>query len=213
MTLHKTLLYGLVALLLLAPLPFGSVQPWASTALLVSCLLLGTLWIVWRIRRGQSVLPWKDPVLVAGSLLVLLGVAQMIPLPRAVLQTISPKAVELRDRYEPSADVMAAAGAEAPSDRSSWRPISLYPWGTRQATLKFIGYLLAALITLDLAASGFARRVLVIGLVGSGAFQALYGLAEYFSDRSTSSDMPRSTTPTSPPAPSSTATISQASSR
>jgi O-antigen ligase len=141
------------------------------------------LWIVWRIRRGLSTLPWKDPVLVAGSLLVLLGAVQIIPLPRAVLQAISPKAVELRDRYEPSEDVMAAAGAEAPSIGTTWRPISLYPWGTRQATLKFIGYLLAALITLDLAAFGFARRALVATLVGSGAFQALYGLAEYFSDR------------------------------
>jgi O-antigen ligase len=189
MPLQRTLLYGLVAVLVLAPLPFGSVETWTSTALAAACLGLGALWTVWRARRGHPALPWKDPLLAAGALVALVGVAQLIPLPRPVLENISPRAVELRDRYEPRAfdersehvrpsDADAWVGA-----RAVWRPVSLYPWATRQSVLRLAAFLVAALIAVDLATFGHGRRVIVAGLVAGGAFQALYGLAEYFSGR------------------------------
>jgi O-antigen ligase len=207
MALQRTLLYGLLAVLVLAPLPFGSVEPWSSALLAASCLALGALWILWRARRGLPVLPWKDPVLAAGALFALVGVVQLIPLPRQVLEALSPKAVELRDRYEPRAAIAGAVGLEredgtgpttAPEQVTSpepfvdgasrfafegWRPISLYPWATRRAILRFLAFLVAALAVFDLAAHGPARRALVTALVASGAFQAIYGLAEYFSGR------------------------------
>jgi O-antigen ligase len=141
------------------------------------------LWTVWRIRRGMPALPWKDPVLTTGSILIFLGLIQLVPLPRPALEKISPKAVELRERFEPAAAQQASASGGRWADADSWRSISLHPWGTRQATLRVVAFFLVLLITLDLAGIRSARSVLLTGLIGSGAFQAIYGLAEFFSER------------------------------
>src|SRR3989441_6084898 len=180
-------LLGLVPLLpAMAPLPFGSVQPWPRAALAAGCLVAGALWVVWRVQRGLPILLWKDPVLIAGAVFLLYGAVQVVPLPRSLLAAVSPRALEMRDRYEPkrpeptragiAADVQAGAGGE-------WRPASLYPWATRRSTLWFLACLAALLVTVDLAAFEPARQAIIKTLAGSGAFQAVYGLAEYFSGR------------------------------
>ena len=180
MSLERFLTYGLALLLLAAPLPFGSVEPGPASLLTASCLVLGAVWTVWRSRRGLPALPWRDPVLRAGALFALIGLVQLIPLPRAVLQTVSPKAVELRERYEPQ--TLLAGTAPAVSGAAiGWRPISLYPWATRQSVLRFLACLLAALMTIDLVTQAHGSRTLGLAVVAAGGFQALYGLAEFFS--------------------------------
>jgi O-antigen ligase len=187
MSLQRTLLYGLLALLVLAPLPFGSVESWASATLVAACFGLGAVWAVWRSRRGLTALPWNDPLLGAGALFALVGVAQLIPLPRPVLQVISPQAVEMRDRYEPHQDPGQAPYLQpsGPDSRrgkyEGWRPVSLYPWATRQSVLRLAAFIVIALIAVDLGSLGRGRHAIVVALVSSGAFQAFYGLAEYFS--------------------------------
>src|SRR5882672_2606248 len=136
MRTERALLGLFLLLLALAPLPFGSVQPWPRAALAAACLLGGALWVVWRARRGLTLLPWKDPVLVAGAVFILFGAAQVVPLPRSLLSAVSPKALELRDRYEPKPAVATVAGSTtvAPSSaEADWRPLSLYPWVTRRS--------------------------------------------------------------------------------
>ena len=83
--------------------------------------------------------------------------------------------LKLRDRYEPGASLEPAASFAPAADRApegardGWRPISLYPWATRQATLRLLAFLVAALIVIDLSALGQARRAMVSALVASGA--------------------------------------------
>ena len=182
MRLRHIILGGLIVVLVLAPIAYGSVQSSAILAMELSCLGLGILWVTWRWQQGMSALPWKDPVLLGGGLLILLGVLQILPLPPPVLEAFSPKGVELRERYEPDGTTVSEVTPGSLESSGDWRPLSLYPWATRQSLLKFIAYLLAALITIDLSASGTARRTLFAGLVASGGFQAIYGLAEYFTD-------------------------------
>src|SRR6266542_3192659 len=102
MALQRTLLYSLIAMLVLAPLPFGSVQRGASLRLSAACLLLGVVWIAWRARSGQPALPWRDPALAVGALILLFAVVQVVPWPEPVLDKISPSAVSQRAAYEPS---------------------------------------------------------------------------------------------------------------
>src|SRR2546422_294879 len=147
-------LLGLVLLLLaIAPLPFGSVQPWPRAALAAGCLLAGALWVVWRVQRGLTVLPWKDPVLIAGSVFLLYGAVQVVPLPRSLLAAVSPRALEMRDRYEPKRPeptrAEMAAGAKAGS-AGEWRPTSLYSWATRRSTVWVLACLAALLVAVDL---------------------------------------------------------------
>jgi len=184
MRTERALLGLFLLLLALAPLPFGSVQPWPRAALAAACLLGGALWVLWRARRGLTLLPWKDPVLVAGVVFALFGAAQVVPLPRSLLSAVSPKALELRDRYEPKPAVAAVPGSTTVASSSpgaDWRPMSLYPWVTRRSIFWFIACLTALLVTVDLAAFESSRRAILWTLAGAGAFQAIYGLAEYFS--------------------------------
>lgn len=188
MTIERVLLHGLSLLLVAAPLPFGSVQTEAAAVLSACSLLLGVAWVTWRSRRGLPALPWKDPVLFAGALFALVGVAQIVPLPRLLLEEISPGAVELRDQYEPLVSSPSGArdasdGSDGPKRYTGWRPVSLHPWATRQSTLRFLACLMAVLITIDLAARESCRRRLAMALVASGGFQAGYGLFEHFSGR------------------------------
>src|SRR3989441_561439 len=169
----RLLLYGLVAILTLAPLPFASVQRAPAHGLVSACLLLGAVWVFWRAGRGMRPLPWKDPLLAAGALVGLFGLIQIVPLPGSVLKALSPGAADLRAHYEP---------AHSPGD-SGRRPISLDPQASRRSLLMWIAYVVVALVSLDLAARGSARAALAVALVASAAFQAVYGLAEYFSGR------------------------------
>jgi len=148
MPFERTLLYGLILILVAAPLPFGAVQTEATALLAAACLGLGVVWVIGRSRHGLPALPWNDPVLIAGALFVLLGAAQIVPLPRPVLRNVSPEAVALRDRYEPATSL------------GGWRTISLYPWATRQATLRSLAYLLTILVTIDLCSVRANRRAL-----------------------------------------------------
>jgi O-antigen ligase len=173
MTLQRTLLYGLIAILVAAPLPFGSVRRGASLRLCAACILLGVVWIVGRSRAGLAPLPWKEPALAAGALIALLATVQFVPWPGPVLRAVSPRAAALRAAYEPP----------APPGDSGLRPISLDPAATRLAALKWLAYLVAALVTLDLASRRAAREALATGLVVSGGLQAVYGLAEFLSGR------------------------------
>ncbi len=173
MSLQRTLLYGLIAILVAAPLPFGSVRRGASLRLCAACIVLGVVWIVWRSRAGLPPLPWREPALAAGALIALLAAVQIVPWPGPVLRAVSPRAAALRAAYEPTAQ---------PGDGGQ-RPISLDPMATRLAALKWLAYLVALLVTLDLASRRAARETLATGLVLGGGWQAVYGLGEFLSGR------------------------------
>ena len=173
--LQRLLAIGVGLLVALSPLPFGAVQPEATAALVCVTAALGALWMVERARRGRPPLPWSDPLLLAGALFALFAAAQTVALPPAALAAISPRAAALRAAYEPGASVAPAA--------SAWRPLSLNPFATRQAAARFIACLVAALITIELCGRKTTRRLLASALVAGGVFQAIYGLAEFFSGR------------------------------
>jgi O-antigen ligase len=167
---------GLAGLLLLAPMPFGSVEPAWSTTLVTICLALGVVWLGWRARRGLPVIPWREPLFIASALFMAVVALQLLPVPAPALQVLSPRAAEFRAELEPAAD-------GEPHGLAGRRPVSLYPWATSQALLRFACYALIALMTVDLAAIRLNRMILTGVLVAGGTFQAAYGLGEYLSGR------------------------------
>ena len=50
--IERVLVLGLAAVLLAAPLPFGSVGRGATIALQIACCALGAVWVLWRVGRG-----------------------------------------------------------------------------------------------------------------------------------------------------------------
>jgi O-antigen ligase len=148
-------LAGATALILaLAPLPFGSVVPWADAGLQVAFL---TLWALALARPLESS-PWlraRRPAAALG-LLGVLGLLQSMPLPRALLPSFGG----------------SAAGAEAPA---GWGPLSLSPWLTLSTALACVALAAALLLGAELSRLRPARRLLWGSVLLASVFQVVYG--------------------------------------
>ncbi|HEY3176826.1 MAG TPA: O-antigen ligase family protein [Candidatus Polarisedimenticolia bacterium] len=151
---------GLAALVLAAPVAFGSTERIACLALSLgfSCLALAAL--AAGARPSGS---WPM------ALLLILPCAQLVPLPAGLLAAISPQAGRLH--------TLAAETTGPDRAATSWRPVSLDPDAT-----------LTGVLLLGSAASLFGvarfclthpavRRLLAGLLVATGMFEASYGLA------------------------------------
>ncbi|HXV77644.1 MAG TPA: O-antigen ligase family protein [Candidatus Polarisedimenticolaceae bacterium] len=163
--------FVLFALLLASPLPFGSVQPPYVLGIELGAALAGGLaaWIVWR-DPGRLSGAGRVGLALAGAVL-LIGGAQLLPLPRSLVAVLAGPTVEARDGI--------ALAIDAPLPR--WMPLTLSPPATVDALLRWSAYL-----AIGLAAAVCIRserqRLVAAGLLSlAGAFQALYGSAEYLS--------------------------------
>jgi hypothetical protein len=89
------LIEGLViSMLVLAPLPLGSVAPWAQSALFLCACLLLFLWAARAALQGRVEIVKTPLWFFAAGYLLILGM-QMIPLPHFLLAILSPRAAEL----------------------------------------------------------------------------------------------------------------------
>lgn len=168
--LFGVLFWGLLLVLLWAPLPLGSNRPWAA-ALLFLCLwaLLGSLLLAaaWHPGAAQLLLQrlrraWLPLALLAGF--ALLVVAQLLPWWPA----------PLREAWLPLAlapDLPASAG-----------PLTLDVAATRRYLLATLSY--AAAFVLVLALAHTRQRVLWLlgALLASGVLQALLAVVLYSAD-------------------------------
>ncbi len=187
---------ALLALLFLAPLPFGCIEDWSHWLLVI---LIG-LTFCFFLRAGVPVRGdrrFRIALVLALVFLAWMGI-QMLPLPRGIVASLSPSAARLYSIGVPGPDGGGAAGYAHPETASlperegdaitwitprfsSWRSLSLYPYGTYR-----IFWLNAALVAfLLMGASLFReerhRRRLAYALIGIGVLQALYGSIETLS--------------------------------
>lgn len=161
---------ALFCLLLLAPLPFGSVQPWAWALLLflagISLALLSTAdW-----RQGLHIFqffPYPRLLAVLGSLTLL----QLIPMPTFILERIAPATARV---YE-----LAQSTAIRTTD---WHSLALDRGRAFESFSKGVLYLIAFLLALRLSRRlQTARRVLLL-LVGAGSFNSAFGIYDRFTE-------------------------------
>jgi O-antigen ligase len=147
--------------LALAPLPFGSNREWAWPVLLLlivisaSCLIIGCL-------RGETYpnavfdrARWSVYLL---AFICLWQLLQIMPMPMAMLEIISPKAAQWH--------MLAGSTVMA--------PISLDVYASWVGFLKSLGYLILYSLCLILLNSHRRIKVLLYVMVVSGVFQALY---------------------------------------
>lgn len=160
--------YGLLAMLVWAPLPLASNRIWAVGILLAwaLALLAGTLYC-WRHHPSLALSRLRDfrwPLILLGAY-VLLTQLQSLPLPGSWVAVLSPE----------SHRVQAAAGMD------SFR-LSIDPFQARLyanlSLIYFIGFMLAALTLRH------HRRIELLAqvLIWSGLFQALLGALLYSAD-------------------------------
>jgi len=148
---------GVCALILVAPLPFGSVAPGGRLVLELMALTLTGLWMVSAMRFPVALPPRP----VSFALLGLLGIAaiQLVPLGAGIVSALSPHAALLRQGLDPVPEptLSLAAGATASALRTG---------------AALVGILF---VTTSVVAVRGANRIALAALVAA-AFQGLFGL-------------------------------------
>jgi len=163
--------FGVYTILVLSPLPFGSVQPWAvlGVEIVAAALGLGSIWVIARDREAWP--RGARPVAGAALGLLVIGVVQLLPAP----------AWSVRWLAGPTAEAREAVARVLPEVAAIAAPHSLSPPDTLDAVLRGISFGWVALATV--IAFRERRHFTTLGfvIVASAAFQALYGAAEYLS--------------------------------
>ncbi len=148
---------GLCALIVVAPLPFGSVGPAGRDALELLALALTVLWGV-AAMRGPVALP---PRVAVAAVLGLVGICalQLMPVGRSTVSALSPHAAEL------------VGGLDPPPPAT----LSLAPAATASALRTGAALAGALFVACSVVAARGARRLALAALI-SAAFQGLYGI-------------------------------------
>jgi O-antigen ligase len=180
---------GLLGIVVLAPLPFGSVEPWAYSAFELGVAVVGLLFLyrlfLFPITTRVSFSPLLIP---AAGFLLLMGL-QLAPLPQGLIRFISPKTDTLYQETLPGASASTTDIAKADSaalgaaykPTSPWRPLSQNSFATRTYLMKGVAFTLFLFLFLNaFREARQIRRVLYV-FVAVGTFQAFYGVLEYLS--------------------------------
>jgi O-antigen ligase len=118
---------GALFLLIVTPLVYGTVTPWGEALAELVILGMAAAWVLSMVRQGAlRVAP--PPSVVPGALFLMLVLFQLVPLPRPVVELLSPLAANLH--REVAAYAGAALGAV---------PLSLDPHETWREWLKLLG--------------------------------------------------------------------------
>lgn len=158
---------ALMAVLVWAPLPFGSNRVWASSLLCIVICLLAAIWLllygVGQVRIEPQV--WRRTRLPLGLLVLvqLWVLVQMLPLPRPLVEVLSPQAYSWHAR-------------------EGWLTLSLDWTQTQNYLLQGCTLTIAFFLAIALINSHHRVKILLQVLVFSGTFQAAYGALMVLSD-------------------------------
>jgi O-antigen ligase len=166
--LRRVIEYGLLALIVLSPLPAASVYEWSMLGIQLVALVMVVAYVLLERRPAVnpyllSALKWPARLLKAFALFV---VVQAVPWPGVLVSLLSPGAAAFRRDFHslfPSADFMS---------------FSLVPVRTLQAGLELLPYVIIGfLIVRTVHHRDQYRRILIV-LIGMGFFESFYGLFE-----------------------------------
>jgi O-antigen ligase len=170
--LRAALRFGVIALLVLAPLPYGSVQSGPVLAIELTAAALGliTILLIARDEDAAATVP-KAPLAICLAV-VALGIFQIVPLPFSIAEKFNPTA----DLVRP---LIPYLGLDHPP-AVSW---SVATPETVDALLRFVAYVLIGLAAAVAFDTERSRRRFALALVTAAVFQAVYGSGEYLTGR------------------------------
>ncbi|WP_163990500.1 O-antigen ligase family protein [Pyxidicoccus caerfyrddinensis] len=153
---------ALASLVVLGPVALGGAARWVLWPLVALSGAAAVLAAVGARRQGQSLrFPLLAVPLAAGAVLC---AVQLLPLPAAVLDVLSPEAAALRDF------------ALAPMGLDGARPVSLDPPATWRELAKHVAYLLCFLAAVQVCRARPSRERLLAVLAFTGAALVVVGL-------------------------------------
>ena len=158
---------GLLLLIVLLPLPRGSNRIWALSLFELGVFALSILWLFLYVRgalHAPKTLQRALPILLFWLAWLLWIALQLLPLPIALVASISPTTAEA---YRASANFLGT--------QPDFIPLSLYPHETRAHWLESASYFCLFTLVLATIVNNARLRVAAMTIVFSGLFQALYG--------------------------------------
>lgn len=181
-SLDRVIEVGFLALWVAIPLAWGSVHAAEFTLISLAVWLLTGLMAIkarqraarrrrWHGGTGRPKLPWFSYLVhLVIALFILLGLAQLLPLPLEQVERISPKAAEF---YSLALSVSGMGGSLA-------FPLSIYPFATLITLYKTFIYGLFFLLSLHYylgKEKEYFERLLIVW-AGVGTFEAALGIAQ-----------------------------------
>lgn len=159
---------GLVALLVLSPLPAASVNEWSVLIIELAVGLMAAAYILLepKPRINEHMEPALRRMRYAAAGFFCFLAFQVIPLPSAVVRVLSPGAYAFRKLYAPE------------FARMRFMSLSVAPSETFRAGLELLAFFILGFLIIRTVNRGSQIRRIILVLVGSGVFQALYGLYE-----------------------------------
>src|ERR1051325_5576586 len=171
-TAEEALTALLVAWLFWLPLPFGSVVERAQPVLIIPPLLLCALAALLRVGRPSIITRPLRYWTIGGWLFVLVVALQLVPLPNALHEALSPESWRIRN------DAMRVASLAIGAPMPAAQPLTVHVSLTALHLFRVLAYL-ATFLTAALLFRRHRRRwTLAIVLGCAAAFQALYGVRE-----------------------------------
>jgi O-antigen ligase/tetratricopeptide (TPR) repeat protein len=168
-----------LALVCLAPWLLGSVEPAFEGLLYAGVALLLLLWAARAVVAGS--LTWRScPVGACLAALFLYGVLQVVPLPRPVLQRLSPETARLYDELMPAErEVLPGSNPVPAAVLPAGETLSLYPGATRAELTRLLAvFLFFAAVRSNVASPASLRR-LAVAATANGAALALFGFLQF----------------------------------
>jgi hypothetical protein len=177
--IDRIIFYGIVFLLVFAPLAFGSVHVWAYSVIEAGVFLLMGLWFFDRLVFSTSeTLCWvKTPANFVLILFLVLVGFQLIPLPAFVTKLISPQT------YADKKQVFAvlANASDASTEGLPGMMLSYTSHATKVEWLKMAAYFGMFFLVLNTATSKQRINILVYTMIFIGLFEAVYAVYQVFS--------------------------------
>lgn len=175
--IRKIVFWGLCAILVFVPLPFGLTENWAIFVFEASTVLLFFLYIFGK-RSSHKV--EKDnsqvsniSILFKILLAVFIGMSflQLIPLPQGILKILSP------GTYNIYGGIFSGGMNEL--GELGWKTLSFSPALSGYEVMKYICFFLFFYLVLQYVRTKREIETFVLVLLFSAVFQSIYGLTEY----------------------------------
>ena len=159
----KTLFFFL---LLFTPLAFGTTEPWSVAIMEIGTALALCLFLIHQTRHKEPV--YTVPGLVPLTLLLAFMLFQLLPLPPAVVNLLSPSAFDI---HQTNQTITAT---------KAWMTLTVHPGATVSEFFRYLTYVLFYVLTVQLLARKGTLQTTALTIVIFGGLLAFSSILQFY---------------------------------
>ena len=177
-SLQFIIYFLILLLLLLSPLPLGSVQPWAKVSLQVSIFTLAVLWLIYQFLENNSQKKYirnkYQAIFFFGFLAIC--VFQVIPLPEQIIKILSGESLNI---WNTTQGILEKLGY---GESKNYFTISLYPYATWKNTILLISYFAFGFIIADFINTRRKVKFILFVVLITLTIESIIGIYQYITN-------------------------------